>query len=98
LTGTVRGCSVAGLPDEREVTMNGNGGALSNFLTKLSEDPQLQQAYTRDPEGTLRQAGLPEDTIGTLLSRDLQAIKSALERELPGVHTMCFMVVIAPET
>ena len=76
--------------------MNGNGGELSSFLTKLSEDPQLQQAYTRDPEGTLRQAGVSEDTIRTLLSRDLGAIKGALERELPGVHTMCFMIVIAP--
>ena len=78
--------------------MNGNGGELSSFLTKLSEDPQLQQAYTRDPEGTLRQAGVSEDTIRTLLSRDLGAIKGALERELPGVHTMCFMIVISPET
>jgi hypothetical protein len=78
--------------------MNGNGGELSSFLTKLSEDPQLQQAYTRDPEGTLRQAGVSDETIRTLLSRDLGAIKGALERELSGVHTMCFMVVIAPET
>jgi DNA-binding Lrp family transcriptional regulator len=77
--------------------MNGNGGELSSFLTKLSEDPQLQEAYTKDPEGTLRQAGVSEETIRTLLSRDLQAIKRVLEQALPGVHTTCFMVVIAPE-
>jgi hypothetical protein len=78
--------------------MNGNGGALADFLTKLSDDPQLQEAYTKDPEDTLRQAGVSDDTIKTLLSRDLQAIKRALEQALPGVHTTCFMVVIAPET
>ena len=78
--------------------MNGNGGELSSFLTKLNEDPQLQQAYASDPEGTLRQAGVPDDTIKALLSRDLQAVKRALEQALPGVHTTCFMVVIAPDT
>jgi hypothetical protein len=75
-----------------------NGSELSSFLTKLNEDPQLQEAYTKDPEGTLRQAGVPDDTIRTLLSRDLQAVKRALEQALPGVHTTCFMVVIAPDT
>ena len=78
--------------------MNGNGGELSSFLTRLHEDPQLQQAYTKDPEGTLRQEGVPDDTIKALLSRDLQAVKRALEQALPGVHTTCFMVVIAPDT
>jgi len=75
-----------------------NGSELSSFLTKLHEDPGLQDAYVRDPEGTLRQAGVPDDTIKTLLSRDLQAVKGALEQALPGVHTTCFMVVIAPDT
>jgi hypothetical protein len=77
--------------------MNGNGGDLSSFLTKLNEDPQLQEAYAKDPEGTLRQAGVPDDTIRALLSRDLQAVKRALEQALPGVQTTCFMVVIAPD-
>ena len=74
-----------------------NGNELSSFVEKLNEDPGLQDAYVKDPKGTLRQAGLPDDTIQTLLSRDLQSIKRALEQALPGVHTTCFMVVIAPE-
>jgi hypothetical protein len=77
--------------------MNGNGGELSGFLTKLSEDPELQKRYASDPEGTLRGAGLSEETTQTLLSRDLKRIKGVLDKELPGVHTMCFMVVISPE-
>ena len=78
--------------------MNGNGGELSTFLRKLSEDRELQQAYARDPEGTLRQAGVSDDTIRTLLSRALGAIQGELERAFPGVHNMCFMVVVSPET
>jgi hypothetical protein len=78
--------------------MDGNGGELSSFLTKLSEDRQLQHAYTRDPQGTMREAGLSDDTIETLLSRDLQKIKAALEKELPGGGFIMFMILIHPNT
>ena len=66
--------------------MDGNGGELSSFLTKLSEDRQLQDAYARDPQGTMREAGLSDDTIETLLSRDLAKIKDLHRPELhvPG--------------
>jgi hypothetical protein len=72
--------------------MSGNGGELSSFLTKLSEDPELQQRYMSDPRGTLRDAGVADETIDVLLSRDLGKIKAALERELPA-GTMLFMVL-----
>jgi hypothetical protein len=78
--------------------MNGNGGELSSFLTKLSEDSQLQDAYTQDPEGTMREAGLTEDTIQTMLSRDLEKIKALLEHELPGGGFIMFMILIKPNT
>lgn len=77
--------------------MDGNGGELSSFLTKLSEDRELQEAYVKDPEGTLRQAGVSEETIGTVMSRDLGKIKAAVERELEaGLHIICFMVITEP--
>jgi len=76
--------------------MNGNGGELSSFLKKLSEDPQLEQAYRKDPEGTLRQAGVSEETSRTLLSRDLGTIKAALEREV-GPDANLYMIVLDPE-
>jgi hypothetical protein len=78
--------------------MNGNGGELSSFLTKLSEDQQLQDAYAQDPEGTMREAGLSDDTIETLLSRDLGKIKAALERELPGEGFIMFMIIFHSKT
>jgi hypothetical protein len=75
--------------------MNGNGGDLSGFLQKLSEDKELQQAYTKDPEGTMRQAGLSDDVIQATMSRDLGNIKAALTREL-GAEPMLFMVLTEP--
>jgi len=73
--------------------MDGNGGELSSFLTKLSEDRQLQDAYSQDPEGTMREAGLSDGSIETLLSRDLGKIKAALEKELPGRDFILFMII-----
>ena len=73
-----------------------NGSELSSFLEKLHEDPGLQDAYVRDPEGTLRDAGLSDDTIRTLLSRDLEKIKALLEHELAGITYIMFMVIFEP--
>jgi hypothetical protein len=75
--------------------MNGKGGDLASFLQKLSEDRELQQAYTHDPEGTMRQAGLSDDVIQATMSRDLGRIKSALSREL-GPEPTVFMVLTDP--
>jgi hypothetical protein len=73
--------------------MDGNGGELSSFLTKLSEDRQLQDAYAKSPEGTMQEAGLSDDSIETLLSRDLGRVKAALEKELPGREFILFMII-----
>jgi hypothetical protein len=75
--------------------MNGNGGNLASFLQKLSEDSQLQQGYTSDPKGTMRQAGLSDDVIEATLSRDLGRIKAVLAREI-GAEPMLFMVITEP--
>ena len=78
--------------------MNGNGGELSSFLQKLGDDSGLQQAYASDPERTMQQAGLSDDTIRTVLSRDLEKIKGVLEQELPGITYIMFMVIFQPKT
>jgi hypothetical protein len=75
--------------------MNGNG-ELASFLQKLSEDSELQEAYTRDPTGTLRQAGVSDETIKAVLSRDLEQVKGVLEKEAPGVVYMLFMTITEP--
>jgi hypothetical protein len=72
--------------------MNGNGGELSSFLQKLSEDRELQQEYMKDPRGTMRQAGLSDNAIEAVMSRDLGTIKSALSREV-GPEAQVVMVL-----
>ena len=76
--------------------MNGNGGELSTFLRKLSEDRELQQTYMKDPDGTLRQAGLSDDALQAALSRDLGKIKGVLERELGDPGIMVCMTITEP--
>ena len=76
--------------------MNGNGGQLAGFLRKLSEDRELQQAYMKDPGGTMRQAGLPDDVLQAALSGDLGKIKAVLERELGGADVMVCMTITEP--
>jgi hypothetical protein len=76
--------------------MNGNGGQLASFLRKLSEDRELQQAYARDPEGSLRQADLSDDAVEAALSRDLGKIKAVLDRELGGADVTVCMTITEP--
>jgi hypothetical protein len=76
--------------------MNGNGGQLSSFLRKLSEDRELQQTYMKDPDGTLRQAGLADDALQAALSRDLGKIKGVLVRELGDPGIMVCMTITEP--
>ena len=75
--------------------MNGNGGDLASFLRKLSEDSELQQAYVKDPRGTMRQAGLSDDVIEAILSRDLGRVKEVLDREVGGEQTLVMVLTEA---
>ena len=77
--------------------MHGKGGEVSSFLTKLGEDSQLRDAYSRDPQGAMREAGLSDDSIQTLLSRDLEKVKAVLDKELAGGDYMLFMVIFGPK-
>jgi hypothetical protein len=75
--------------------MNGHS-ELAGFLQRLSEDRELQEAYVRDPAGTLRQSGLSDETIRAVLSRDLEQVKGVLEKEAPGIVYMMFMTITEP--
>jgi hypothetical protein len=76
--------------------MQEKGGELSSFLQKLSEDSELQQAYMKDPEGTMRQAGLSDDMIEATRSRDLGRIKAVLARELGPEATVVMFITEPP--
>jgi hypothetical protein len=68
-------------------------GQLSSFLTRLSDDSDLQDAYADDPQRTMQEAGLSDEKIQIVLSRDLQAIKGVLEQEVGGADFLLFMII-----
>ena len=76
--------------------MHESGGTLAGFLQKLSEDSELQQAYTSDPRGTMRQAGLSDEVIETILGRDLGRIQAVVAREHGGGEATLVMVLTDP--
>ena len=39
---------------------------------------------------------MPDETIGAVLSRDLEQVKGVLEKEAPGIVYMLFMTIIEP--
>ena len=51
---------------------------LSSFLTRFSEDPELQKRYQADPEGTLRAEGLDAEQSEAVLSGDETRVRSLL--------------------
>jgi hypothetical protein len=70
----------------------------SKKSTGTPKQPQLKDAYGQNPEGTMRETGLSDDSIETLFSRDLGKIKAALEKELPGRDFIMFMIIFYSKT
>ena len=70
------------------------GSELSGFLTRLHEDADLQKRYKQDPRGTMKEAGVPQESIDAVMSGDLGRIRAMLPG---GPEQMLFMVVISPD-
>ncbi|MBQ1783752.1 MAG: hypothetical protein II007_08875 [Gammaproteobacteria bacterium] len=49
---------------------------LVDFLSKLGSDPVLADAYTRDPEATMTDAGLSEEDKNLLRNSDVKGIEN----------------------
>jgi hypothetical protein len=65
--------------------------ALANFFVKVSEDESLFEEYKRDPEEVLKRSGLSADTIRSVLTGDLKAIRRVLG---PRVHPGLVIVIV----
>lgn len=50
---------------------------LVDFLSKLGSDPALADAYTKDPETTMDQAGLTEEEKTMLREGNTEKLKAA---------------------
>jgi hypothetical protein len=43
---------------------------LKSFLTKVATNPETLNSFKTDPEGTLKQAGLPDEQVNAVLTGD----------------------------
>ncbi len=57
--------------------------SLAQLLKNLGSDPQLAESYQRDPEGTMKTAGLNDEEIQAMLNKDLEKLK-----ELSGLDNL----------
>jgi hypothetical protein len=52
--------------------------SLGTYLQKLSTDPQALSAFRNDQEGELKKAGLSQEEVSAIKSKDPAKIKQAL--------------------
>ena len=55
---------------------------ITDFFVRLGSDESLLADYTRDPRHGLESAGLDQRSTATLLTADLDAVRSAVEAEV----------------
>jgi hypothetical protein len=68
---------------------------ITDFFLRLGSDESLLADYTRDPRQTLDSARLDQRSTATLLSGDLDAVRSAVEAEVAR-DTRLRRIVTAP--
>ena len=45
-----------------------------DFLKRMLDDPKLQEAFAKDPEGTMKKEGLPEEAAEAIRTGDLKRL------------------------
>ena len=55
---------------------------VSEFLLEVSEDAALRRAFREDPEGTLKKFDIAAADCETILARDIDRVREAIDREL----------------
>lgn len=58
--------------------------ALTDFLLELAQDPEKAEAFKKDPDKVMAEAGLSEEDQKLLRSGDPQAIREAIDEERLG--------------
>jgi hypothetical protein len=71
--------------------------SVSEFLLEVSEDAALRKAFREDPAGTLKKFDITAADRETILARDIERVREAVDRELAsGEPTPKNMVVVSP--
>ena len=67
---------------------------LVDFLIRVSEDPELRDAYVQDPAAVAEREGLSTDKRDLVLSGDLDGIRDAAQLEYRGVPVIMKPVTV----
>jgi hypothetical protein len=54
---------------------------IGQYLTNLAKDAELLAAYQQDPATAMADAGLPQADRDLILSKDVEAVRQAIEEE-----------------
>ena len=77
--------------------MAASAATVSEFLLEVSEDAALRKAFREDPAGTLKKFDITSADAETILARDIERIREAIDQELAsGDPTPKNMIVISP--
>lgn len=72
------------------------GTTIGQYLTQLSENADLVEAYRRNPERAMRDAGLSEANRDLILAGDIKKIREAIQEDPQFAGTpIAFMVWLA---
>ena len=70
------------------------GTTIGQYLTQLSENADLVEAYKRNPERAMKEAGLSEANRDMILEGDIEGIRAAIQQDF-GDTPVAFMVWLA---
>ncbi len=68
---------------------------MSGFLSRLANEPDLLDEYTKDRSGVMEREGLARSDRDAIMTGELPKIRARLRREHPDVDV--FRVIMDPE-
>jgi hypothetical protein len=77
-------------PWSTEGTAMSASPSLSDFLVRLSQEPDLHAAFKADPSATMQQAGLSQTDHDLVLGQDVDQIRAAVEPSLGSSQAVDF--------
>jgi len=67
---------------------------LHDFVTRMQNEPDLQQQYATDPTGTMTAAGLSSEDQNVVQSGDLNQLNAAVQQQGGSpVHDMDWLII-----
>ena len=65
---------------------------ISEFIDALVTDPALEESFNQHARQTMKDFGLGNEQIRTVLDKRLSELKHAIESEVPGAKLYAFRV------